>query len=241
MGKDESIHVLAGQSAQILDELNYHRRQGIERSKRLDELFNRGGNVEMRIKSLMVAEPTCAINVPLVVNEKEISSEVADYCFRHYSSLGLRHVNGVVSYCPFALEMAPFVSSFVAKIKGLRGQRILTASGESPLEEGIIDGECQFVRENGFRYLFVPVGIKRSFVPPVQADLRLFVNPDFFSYDSQGSLCFNTYPDVFLATNYIEARIPGGIPNNLYLYAGNRLVEQKKQDFRGIGVDLKEE
>ncbi len=239
MGKNEVIHALAGQSAQILDEVIYHREQGVEKSRRLDGLFARGGEIERRINAVMIADPNCFISSPLAVNGKEIAPEVADYCLRHYSSSGITEVNGINAYGNFALESAPSISRFVGKIEGLKGQRILTANETNLLEEGVIDGKCQFMRERGFRHLVVPIRDGVSFVSGGQPRDYIFVNPDFFSFNAQGKvISLGHQQEVCLTTDYNKAQFIGGTPENIYLYAGDNLVERKKREFRGMGVEV---
>lgn len=244
MGKNELIHVLAGRSAQILDEVMYHRKQGVEKSKRLEELFFGGNMIEFHLLDIMIKENDCFISFPLKVEGKEISPEVADYCFRHYHSSGIFEVNGIRAYGHFALESASIISDFVEKIKHFRGQGILTAKGKNILEEGVIDGECQFIRENSFRNLLVPVKNKINPAPAKQTKQLndyIFVHPDFFSLrEREEVLSFGEIYDaqeIYLATNYTEARVPCGVPENLYLYAGNNLVERKKRELAGIEAE----
>lgn len=228
MGLTEELHLLAGRLGQITDEVLYHRKQEVSRSARLDRLYAEAGNVGGMINSIMCDNSSPFIDVPLEFDGKEIKAEIADYCLRHYSSGGIAHVNDRREYGTFALESALVVIDFVEAIKKLRGQKVATCKGESPLEKGVINGECKFVRDKSFRYLFIPVERKKVLRKNSNFDdpQNIFVNPDFFSLSRRGlSSCIPNEDGVSLATNYTEPQYPPGtVPENIHLYAGDTLA-----------------
>lgn len=211
----------------INGKIKSQRTRGVRESTTLDKLLNERHELEWDICRKL--------------NETEkIPNPLMDYCFKHLVPAEKKES---------VLDKISLVEKFTKDVQKTIGQKILYAQGNN-LKVGTISGKCVFkIEENEFRNLYVPVKELKTFDYrdtnkwKNKGDGSIFINDDIFKYDNKFSrslddIFVNAFTKFILKdlgcswkADYSNTRFIGGPgPKNIYIYLGDKLVENKLKE-----------
>lgn len=129
----------------------------------------------------------------------------------------------IIHFVEKAYEKLPLVEKFAEQIKESKGQRILKSEGEEPSEVGTISRASEFIVENRFRHLYVPVENYQVVCLEKweEGEGKIYVPEDIFSYLAGNPI---DPPRFVWQTDHPEGIRGGPRPKETRIYIGDSQV-----------------
>ncbi|GBE20523.1 hypothetical protein BMS3Abin17_01264 [archaeon BMS3Abin17] len=215
----------------INTKIKRYQAKGIRESTTLDNLLDRRHDLEWSIGRNLSSK-------------KRISDPILNYCFNHLVPTDEKYT---------VFEKVPLVKDFMKHVKSLKGEKILSAQGNS-LKTGIISEKCVFGKDR-YNYLYVPV--KKLYTLNSGKWERgkenlLYISRDIFQYNNRHSMYFdksvrNNLGDALKKagmtiltnrkkghiweTDYSKTTWFGRRPADIKIYLGNNFVDEELKDY----------